>query len=290
MGYRWRTLATPPRGTPGFTSLLPNRTGVTFTNTVRDSLILANRILVQGGGVALGDVDQDGLVDVYLCRTDGPNALYRNRGDWRFEDITTAAGVAARDRYSTGATLADIDGDGDLDLLVLALGGPNAWFINDGTGRFTEQQLPDRAGSTTAALADVDRDGDLDVFIANYKAYTTLDSLPPQVRAFDQLAREIAPRRFEILPQYTRDYRVVPREDLRGVSIVQRADPDFFYLYQGGVFERIPFVSDRFRDEEGKPLSYEPESFGLAAMFADVDRDGDPDLYIANDFEDPDEF
>ena len=177
-----------------------------------------------------------------------------------------------------------------MDLLVLALGGPNAWFINDGTGRFAEQRLPDRAGSTTAALADTDRDGDLDLVIANYKAWTTLDSLPPQVRAFDQLAREVGPRRFEVFPQYARDYRIVPREDLRGVSLVQRADPDFFYLNQGGRFERIAFTSERFQDEDGRPLPYEPESFGLAAMFSDVDRDGDPDLYIANDFEDPDEF
>jgi hypothetical protein len=289
-GYRWRELAGIPRGTPGFTSLSPDQTGINFTNAVRDSLVLANRILVQGGGVALGDVDGDGLVDVYLCRTDGSNALYRNLGGWRFEDITAAAGVAAAERFSTGAVFADIDGDGDLDLLVLALGGPNAWFLNDGTGRFTERLLPDRAGSTTAALADADRDGDLDLVIANYKAYTTLDSLPPQVRAFDQLAREVAPRRFEIFPQFARDYKVVPREDLRGVSLVQRADPDFFYLNQGGQFERVPFTSDRFVDEQGKPLPSEPESFGLAAMFFDVDRDGDADLYIANDFEDPDEF
>jgi hypothetical protein len=289
-GYRWRELAAPPRGTPGFTSLSSSQTGVSFTNRVRDSLVLANRILAQGGGVALGDVDGDGLADLYLCRTDGSNALYRNLGNWRFEDITAAAGVAAAGRYSTGATFADIDGDGDLDLLVLALGGPNAWYLNDGAGSFSEQFLPDSAGSTTAALADTDRDGDLDLVIANYKAYTTLDSLPPQVRAFDQLAREVAPRRFEVFPQYARDYRIVPRDDLRGVSLVQRADPDFFYVNQGGRFDRIGFASEWFQDEDGRPLPYEPESFGLAAMFTDVDRDGDPDLYIANDFEDPDEF
>ena len=182
------------RGQPGFTSLPGAQTGITFVNSVRDSLVLANRILVQGGGVALGDYDGDGRVDVYLCRTDGANALYRNLGGMRFEDVTASAGVAVADRYSTGATFADFDGDGDLDLLVLALGGPNAWFVNDGQGHFTEQALPDRAGSTTGALADVDGDGDLDLVIANYKAYTTLDSLPPQMRAFDQLARQTGPR------------------------------------------------------------------------------------------------
>jgi hypothetical protein len=290
-GYRWRELGAAGRGEPGFTSLPGNETGVTFVNQVRDSLVLANRILVQGGGVALGDVDGDGLVDVYLCRTDGRNALYRNLGGMRFADVTDSAGVAAADQHSTGATFADADGDGDLDLLVLALGGTNAWFLNDGRGRFTEQALPDSAGSTTGALADVDGDGDLDLVISNYKAYTTLDSLPPQLRAFDQLARQTGPTRFEINPQYRRDYRLVPREDLRGVSIVQRADPDFFYLNEGGGrWTRVPFTADRFRDEDGRVLPYDPESFGLAVRFNDMDRDGDQDFYIANDFEDPDEF
>jgi len=290
-GYRWRQLAGAGRGKAGFTSLAGARTGIAFANTVSDSLVLANRILVQGGGVALGDFDGDGLVDIYLCRTEGPNALYRNLGGMKFENVAAAAGVEASDRFSTGATFADFDGDGDLDLLVLALGGPNAWFVSDGKGHFTEQRLPDHAGSTTAALADVDGDGDLDLVVANYKAYTTLDSLPPQVRAFDQLARQVGPNRFEIRPQYAHDYRLVPREDLRGVSIVQRADPDFFYLNEGGGrWTRVPFTADRFRDEDGHPLTLDPESFGLAVRFNDVDRDGDQDFYIANDFEDPDEF
>ncbi|HET9513391.1 MAG TPA: VCBS repeat-containing protein, partial [Gemmatimonadales bacterium] len=97
-GYRWRELAGATKGAPGFTSLSPRQTGIDFTNTVSDSLVLANRILVQGGGVALGDVDHDGRVDIFLCRTDGPNALFRNLGNWRFEDITATAGVAAADR------------------------------------------------------------------------------------------------------------------------------------------------------------------------------------------------
>ena len=290
-GYRWRELAGITKGAPGFTSLSSRQTGIDFTNTVSDSLVLANRILVQGGGVALGDVDHDGRVDIFLCRTDGPNALYRNLGNWRFEDVTDSAGVAAADRFSTGAAFADPDGDGDLDLLLLALGGPNAWFINDGTGRFTEQQLPDSAGSTTATLADVDGDGDLDVYIANYKTYTTLDRITPQERAFDQVVREMGPRQFEVQPQYRKDYRVYLRDDLRGVSLVQRADPDFFYLNEGGGrFTRVPLTSERFLDEQGRRLPFEPEDFGLAARFVDLDADGDPDLYVANDFEDPDEY
>src|SRR5438093_7062165 len=103
-GYRWRELQVP-RGKPGFTRMAVERTGIGFRNTVSDSALLGNRILGQGAGVCLGDVDGDGMVDVFLARTEGPNALYRNLGGWRFADITASAGVATPDRYSTGCAL-----------------------------------------------------------------------------------------------------------------------------------------------------------------------------------------
>jgi hypothetical protein len=91
-GHRWRALDVPRRGAPGFALLDPRKTGITFVNTVSESLLVRNRILAQGGGVCLGDVDGDGLPDIFLARTEGPNALYRNLGAWRFEDITERAG------------------------------------------------------------------------------------------------------------------------------------------------------------------------------------------------------
>ena len=297
-GHRWRTLDVPRRGTPGFTLLDPGRTGIPFRNTVSESLLVRNRILAQGAGVCLGDVDGDGLADIFLARTEGPNALYRNLGAWRFEDITERAGkgVAAPDRYSTGCVLADIDGNGHLDLILLALGGPNTLFLNDGAGHFSAQGeaagLASSAGSTTIAAADVDGDGDLDLYVSNYKAYTTLDRISPQQRAFDQVVQQLGPRRFEVRERYRADYKLVDREDLGGISLVQRADPDFFYRNDGaGRFVREPIAQNpRFRDEHGRVLAEEPEDFGLAAMFADLDGDGAPDLYVANDFEDPDQF
>ncbi len=295
-GYRWRALDVPRKGSPGFTLLPPGRTGVPFQNTVSESLLVRNRILAQGAGVCLGDVDGDGLADIYLARTEGPNALYRNRGGWRFEDITARASVAAPDRYSTGCVLADIDGDGDLDLVLAALGGPNALFLNDGAGHFTEQGadagLTSSAGSTTIAVADVDGDGDLDLYVANYKSYTTLDRMSPHERAFDQVVQQLGPRSFEVRARYRADYTLVEREDLGGTSLVQRADPDFFYRNDGaGRFVREPIAGNpRFLDEHGHPLTTEPEYFSLAAMFADLNGDGAPDLYVANDFEDPDQF
>ncbi|MGH7569770.1 MAG: CRTAC1 family protein [Gemmatimonadales bacterium] len=295
-GYRWRGLDVPRSGTPGFTLLDSSQTGITFLNTVSESLLVRNRILAQGAGACLGDVDGDGLVDIFLARTEGANALYRNLGGWRFEDITERAGVAAPDRYSTGCVFADVDGNGHLDLILVALGGPNALFLNDGAGRFTERGedagLTSSAGSTTIAAADVDGDGDLDLYVANYKAYTTLDRISPQERAFDQVVRQLGPRRFEVRERYGADYRLVDREDLGGISLVQRADPDFFYRNDGaGRFVREPIAGNpRFVDEHGRVLAEEPEDFGLAAMFADLNGDGAPDLYVANDFEDPDQF
>jgi hypothetical protein len=295
-GYRWRALDVRQRGTPGFTLLSPSRTRINFANAVSESLLVRNRILAQGAGVCLGDVDGDGLADVFLARTEGANALYRNLGEWRFEEVTQRAGVGASDRHSTGCAFADVDADGDLDLILVALGGPNALFVNDGSARFTERGeeagLASTAGSTSVAVADVDGDGDLDLYIANYKAYTTLDRISPQGRSFDQVVRELGPRRFEVRERYRQDYKLVDREDLGGISLVQRADPDFFYVSDGkGRFTREPIARNpRFVDERGQPLAEEPEDFGMTAMFADLDGDGAPDLYVANDFEDPDQF
>lgn len=292
-GYRWRQLDVPGRGRPGFTQVAPSRSGVTFVNTVSDSLLRRNRILAQGGGVCAGDVNGDARPELFFARTEGASVLYRNLGGWRFEDATQASGVAREDGYRTGCAFADLTGDGHLDLLVLALGGPNTLYVNDGTGKFTGRSdagLASRAGSTTVAISDVDGDGWLDLYVANYKAYSTLDRMSPRERSFDQVVRRTGPRQFQVKEQHRAEYKLVEREELGGISLVQRADPDVFYRNTGaGVFAREPIARNpRFLDAAGAPLAEEPEDFGLAAMFADLDGDAAPDLYVANDFEDPD--
>src|SRR5436190_448072 len=177
-GYRWREVFPAPSEKIGFTLLSPGQTGITFTNHLSDVAAAQNRILQNGSGVALGDVDGDGWCDIYFCRLEGPNVLYRNLGNWKFEDITESAGVACDGQFSTGAVLADIDGDGDLDLLVNSIGGGTRCFLNDGHGHFTEMQdtrLVRRFGSTSIALADIDGDGDLDLYVTNYRTDTHKD-------------------------------------------------------------------------------------------------------------------
>jgi len=294
-GYRWRTLSVRSRGGPGFTDLSPSRTGIRFTNTVTLDSALWNRHLAQGGGVALGDVDGDGLPDVYLTSNQGASALFRNLGDFHFEDITARSGVALTGRHSTGAVFADVDGDGALDLLVSTLGGGVAAFRNDGHGAFTERTaesgLGGRTGSMTMTLTDVDGDGHLDLYVANYKTRSAMDVYSPQERAFDQVIRDVGHHHFEVVPKFRKDYRVVDRPEYNLVSMQQRADSDAFYTNDGkGHFTLVSWTKGRFRDEMGRPLAAAPEYFGMSAKFTDVNGDGAPDLYVCNDFEDPDLF
>lgn len=291
--YRWRALNVRG-GNAGFTRMPSRRTSVRFRNAVSDSSLQRNRVLAQGAGVALGDVDGDGLVDVFLGRTEGCSALYRNLGEWRFEDVTRAAGVGACDRATTGVTFADLDGDRDLDLVLVATTGRNAVFVNDGGGKFTERRDLglDTAGrgATTIAMADTDGDGDLELYVANYNPFAIEDSIPPAERSFADVVRQTGPNRYEITPRFRDHYKLVLRPDMGGLRVTTRAEPDDFYENDGGQFKRVALTSSRFRGADSNALSEEPESFGLTARFADLDLDGAPELYVANDFEDTDEL
>src|SRR6266849_5980904 len=138
-GYRWCELPVPATGRTGFTLLPPETTGIFFTNFISDQRSVTNQNVLNGSGVALGDVDGDGLCDVFLCRLNGGNSqLFRNLGNWKFQDITDSAGVGCTNQDSTGAVFADIDGDGDLDLFVNSMGGGTRVFENDGKGHCKE--------------------------------------------------------------------------------------------------------------------------------------------------------
>lgn len=294
-GARWRPLAVDG-GEAGFTAVPPSWSGVDFANALSDSSFIENQMRGNGSGVAAGDVNGDGRPDLYLARLEGPNALYLNLGDWRFREAAAESGVAAGDRFSTGSTLVDIDGDGDLDLLLTSIEGPKSLFLNDGTGRFTEAPdagLRDSRGGMSSALADIDGDGDLDLYLTRYKSRSVLDLFPGDEVAFPNTVRRVG-REFEVVERFADHYELAWRAD--GVVRLERGEADELYLNEfnegdgedGVGFRHVPFSSGAFLDADGTPLGAAPTEWGLAARFGDLDADGDPDLYVANDLHSPD--
>ena len=273
--HHWAGLADPGTGQPGFTRMPQAQTGVQFTNTLSTAILIANKNLLNGSGVALGDYDGDDLCDVYLCRLDGDNRLYRNLGGWRFEDTTSASGTACPGQFSTGAVFADVDGDHDLDLLVTAMGQPNRLFRNDGRGAFTDATvnagIGTRYGSSSIALADIDGDSDLDLYIANYGAKSVLK---------DGGKLDIVRTNGTL----TVRGRYASRIKLIDNQMFEYGEPDEFYLNDGnGRFSRLDWKDDRFRTHDGRLLAGPYRGQGLSVIFRDMNGDRAPDLYIAND-------
>lgn len=289
-GYRWADLALPSSGRPGFFLTSPEATRIAFTNFLSESRSLTNQIYLNGSGVAAGDMDGDGRCDLYFCGLDRGNALFRNLGNWRFQEITDVAGVRCAGFDSTGAVFADIDGDGDLDLIVNTVGHGTHCFRNNGKGHFTDvtrtMGLSAPHGSMSLALADVDGDGYLDLYVANYRMDTLRDK--PNTRFHVQTVNGQP-------VVMTVDGRPVTDSDLRGryivasQAVVENGEADVFYRNSGGTnFSPVSFLDGSFLDEDGQPLKAPPYDWGLSVIFRDLDDDGRPDLYVCNDFESPD--
>lgn len=280
-GGRIRSLPSLTGTQTGFTQMSPDTTGLSVTNTLSEAAMANNRILENGSGVALGDVNGDGWCDLYFARLDGPNELYFNRGNWRFERQPEAGGATCADQPSTGTVLADVDGDRDLDLLVNGLGVGTRLFLNDGTGHFTESNLHRLSrglGATSLALADIDGDGDLDLYVTNYRT-TTFKDQPPGLRIE---ARREADGSIRVTPE---DRFVAVGERDGSAEILERGERDFLYLNQGGGnFAPVSWTQGTFLDEDGQKLRGPPTDWGLSAVFRDLNGDGWPDLYVCNDF------
>ena len=272
--HRWAALAAAGSGRPGFTLMNPAYTGVQFTNTLSPLILISNKNLLNGSGVALGDYDNDGRCDIYLCRLDGSNVMYRNLGNWKFEDTTTATGTACPSQFSSGATFADVDGDRDLDLFVTAMGQPNRLFRNDGNGKVTDSTsdsgIGTRCGSSSLALADIDGDGDLDLYVVNYGAKSVLK---------DGGKLDIV----NVNGQLTVRGPFASRIKFINSQMFEYGEPDEFFLNDGtGRFTRLDWGGGRCTTHDGKPLSESYRDQGLSAIFRDINGDHAPDLFIAN--------
>lgn len=278
--YRYLEFALDNEGRSGFTRIPGSETGIGFTNFLSDETVARNRVTENGSGVALGDIDGDGLCDIYFCRLEGDNVLYRNLGNWKFEDVTASAGVACPNQFSTGAVFADVDGDGDLDLLVNSIGGGTREFINDGKGHFTEREktrLVRRFGSTSMALADIDGNGSLDLYVANYRTSTYKDDIPPLKIEAKRVDGKIV---------------VTPADRVHAIGVVggnvavsEIGERDFLYVNTGnGNFAPVSWTNGNFLDEDGAPLPAPHTDWGLTAMFRDMNGDMIPDLIVCNDF------
>ncbi len=244
------------RDTTVFKRLSPNHTGVTFANTITttDSVNVQTDVYIyNGAGVAVGDIDNDGLPDLFFTGNMVSSRLYLNKGDMRFEDITKAAGVTTS-RWATGVALVDINDDGLLDIYV-CVSGPegsngkdraNLLFINNGNHTFTEAAarygIADTGFATNAAFLDYDGDGDLDLFLLNNSpkdfARGAADTHPLGVRS----------------------------ESPAGWNKLYRNNGDGTFTdvsQQAGILRQI--------------------GYGLGVVVADVNRDGRPDIYVSND-------
>lgn len=256
-----------------FTLLAPERTGVHFTNILSDSEAAQNQIRMNGSGVALGDFDNDGQCDIYLCSLRGPNMLYRNIGGWRFVNVAEESGVTCAGEESAGAVFADVDGDNDLDLLVTSIGKGVRLFLNE-RGKFrdaAESGLLRRYAATSLALGDIEGDGDLDLFVATYKSSTIRSTGFSLVIQGGRKIVRLEDREFlELLPEG---------------RVLEHGEPDILYLCtRPGVFDSLTWGGGRFLNADGSTNKVTPRDWGLAAMFRDLNQDGAPDLYVCNDF------
>ncbi len=243
--------------------------GIKHANTMSRSR--SRLFLETGAGIALGDYDNDGLIDVYMTGSDIDNGLFRNLGNFKFEDVTFEAGVDGRiqgnNPWSSGATFADIDNDGDLDLYVCNMATPNILYINQNDGTFKEQTIfrgADYAGASKQAnFCDYDQDGDLDFILLTYQ-----DLLPPQ----DDFVKMVDGK-MEVLEGCEEYAVVINNTEARG------GEKDIFFQNQGdGTFKKIT-------SEVGIGDVYEPN---LSGVWLDYDNDGWQDIYTTADFKQPD--
>ncbi|MDT0643247.1 VCBS repeat-containing protein [Zunongwangia sp. F363] len=242
-----------------FTTLGPEATNLNFTNqlTETDALnILDYLYFYNGGGVAIGDINNDDLPDIYLTGNQVKNKLFLNKGSMKFEDITENAGVGGNSDWNTGVVMADVNGDGLLDIYVCAvvgvngLRGKNELYINNGNTTFIEMAedygLDFKNYSSSAAFFDYDNDGDLDMFLLNHAVHTINTYGPADIRN--------------------------KRTEESGDKLLKN---------ENGKFTDVSEEAGIYGGANG---------YGLGLATADFNNDGFTDIYVSNDFHEDDYY
>ncbi|MDC7994254.1 VCBS repeat-containing protein [Altibacter sp. HG106] len=242
-----------------FKTMKASALGIDYRHQLKesDSLnILDYLYFYNGGGLAMGDINNDGLPDLFFSSNQGPNKLYINKGDLSFEDISEKAGIQGKSSWNTGAVMADVNGDGLLDIYVLAVVGINGFqghnelFINQGDLTFVEASkahgLDLSAYGTTAAFFDYDLDGDLDAYVLNHAVHTQESFGRAQIRN--------------------------RRNPKSGDRLLQNND---------GRFTDVSAQAGIFGGDNG---------YGLGLSVSDFNQDGYPDIYVGNDFHEDDYY
>ncbi|MGD1946478.1 MAG: VCBS repeat-containing protein [Croceivirga sp.] len=237
----------------------PNKTGIDFTNTIEeteDLNILDYLYFYNGGGLAIGDINNDQLPDIYFSGNQVKNKLYLNKGNLKFEDITEKAGVAGESDWNTGTVMADVNGDGLLDIYVCAVvgingfGGYNELYINNGNLTFSEKAqeygLDFESFSSSASFFDYDLDGDLDLYLLNHAVHT--------VESYGKA--DLRRRR-----NYETGDKLMRNDGGKFIDVSEEA----------GIFGGI-------------------NGYGLGVAVSDFNIDGYPDIYVGNDFHEDDYF
>jgi enediyne biosynthesis protein E4 len=236
-----------------FESLPSSQTGIDFINKVEENdkyNVLDYMNIYTGAGVAAGDINNDGLVDLFFSGNKSSCEMYLNKGDFKFENITKAAGLIT-DRWCTGVSMVDINNDGFLDIYVNVAGSPkfgntaNLLYVNNKNGIFTEEGakygIADTRLTMNASFFDYDKDGDLDLFLITNPA----------------------------------DERV---NDVNTITEIRQhgESPGTDILYRNNGNQTFTDVS--------KEAGILKEGYSLGAAISDVNNDGWPDIYVSNDF------
>jgi len=246
--------------------LPPSGTGITFRNDVVEDASMFMYLyenLYIGGGVSIGDINNDGLPDIYFSSTRGANKLYLNLGNFQFKDITASAGVDGGPGIKTGVNMVDINNDGYLDIFVCKSGYKDPklrkkiLYINNKNGTFTDRAaeygLDDASFTIQAYFLDYDNDGDKDVYFVTHP---------------DDFSKSMT------IPAKMENGKLVYVEDTATLYVTDR-----LFENRNGKFVDVT-----------KKAGLIDHGFGLSAAVFDYNGDGWPDIYVANDFNKPDFF